>query len=38
MKTRYHNQTCFKVVMFGKKAVLLYLKNLTVKTVMPLQD
>lgn len=38
MKTRYHNQTCFKAVMFGKKAVLLYHKNLTVKIVMPLQD
>lgn len=38
MKTTYHNQTCFKAVMFGKKAVLLYHKNLTVKIVMPLQD
>lgn len=27
-----------KAVMFGKKAVLLYHKNLTVKIVMPLQD
>lgn len=23
MKTRYHNQTCFKAVMFGKKAVFV---------------
>ena len=38
MKTRYHNQTCFEAVMFGKKAVLLCHKNLTVKIVMPLQD
>lgn len=38
MKTGYHNQTCFKAVMFGKKAVLLYHKNLTVKIVMPLLD
>lgn len=38
MKRRYNNQTCFEAVMFGKKAVLLCHKNLTVKIDMPLQD
>lgn len=38
MKTSNHNQTCFEAAMFGKKAVLLYHKNVTVKIVMPLQD
>lgn len=37
-KTRYHNQTCFRAIKFGKKAVLLCHKNLTVKIVLPLQD
>lgn len=38
MKWRFHSRTCFKAVKFGKKAVLLYHKNLTVKIVMPPQD